>query len=518
MPIVREILPITLARTSKLRVAAYCRVSSDSEDQLNSYLAQVEEYTVRINSNSEWVFVDIYADEGTTGTRMDNRNDFNRMLKACRRGKIDLILVKSITRFARNNKECLEVLRELKSLNVGVIFENLGVDTRQISSEMMVSLYSTLAQEESLSTSQNVRKFVQVRMRSGIYKLSVPPYGYDLKNGKLVINSEESKIVKEIFGGFLMGKTRKQIAESFNDRGLTFKGKTWKHQTIAYILTNEKYIGDSLLQKRFKTDELPFRFQKNRGEKEKIIIHGSHTQIIERDCFELVQNLIKQRTPINPNQYDGVSKRPLTSKIKCTNCDKNYKRRILGGEIVWGCATYETLGKKHCPANRVTEQEVYMIFIRLCQRLKDNPEILSSLLSQLQELQSQNAKYDGKIIEINKRIAELKAQNEMYTHMQAENLMDSAILMSQINGIQAQIQTLQTERKQMIDKDDDESILKTKNIISTLNAVGDIKEFNALIFSNTIEKIEIDDNNLTFNLKNGLKVKEVYAKRSRNGR
>ena len=515
MRIVQEVLPTALIQTSKLRVAAYCRVSSDSEDQLNSYAAQVDEYTTRINDNAEWIFVDIYADEGITGTHMDKREDFNRMLKTCRRGKIDLILVKSITRFARNNKECLEVLRELKSLNIGVIFENQGIDTRQISSEMMVSLYSTLAQEESISISQNVRKFVQERMKNGTYKMSFAPYGYNLQDGILIINPNKSKIIKNIFGEFLMGKGTKAIAENLNAQWLTFRGKPWKYQTIAYILSNEKYMGDTLLQKRFKTDTLPFKLSKNRGEKEKVIINNSHAPIIERKCFQSVQTLIKQRTNLNPNQYDGVSKYPLTSKIECANCGKNYKRRIFNDEIVWGCATYETLGKKHCPANRIAEQEVYMIFVRLCQKLKDNPQILSSLLSGLQELQSQQARHDSELIEINKKIAELKAQNEVFEHLKAENLMTSALLMPQINGIQAQIRALQIERKRLIEKDDDESIPKTKEIISIFNAVNEFEKFNPIIFSNIMQKIVIDQNEVVFVLKNNLELREKYRKRGR---
>ena len=254
----------------KLRVAAYARVSSSSEDQLNSYRVQNQYYSELISNNPDWEMVDIYADEGITGTSVEKREDFQRMMQDCRKGKIDRILVKSISRFARNTKDCLAAVRELKELGVSVQFEEQGIDTSKVSSEMVTAIMASLAQKGSESISSNVRWGVQKRMLDGTFISSSVPYGYEMFHGQLRILPSEAQFVKWIFQAYLSGLNAQSIAEQMNQAYVLLgieNTRKWHNTTILYILSNERYIGDSLWQKTYATDSLPTRQIKNTGSK-----------------------------------------------------------------------------------------------------------------------------------------------------------------------------------------------------------------------------------------------------------
>lgn len=230
----------------KLRVAAYARVSSASDDQLNSFAAQNQYYTSLISSKENWSMVDIYADEGITGTSAEKREDFQRLLADCRRGLIDRVLVKSISRFARNTKECLEAIRELKSLGVGVRFEKENIDTATMSGEMMTALFASFAQAESESISGNMRWSYQRRMEAGTFLPSSMAYGYKLVGRKIEIDADAALVVCRIFQWYLNGVNRIAIAKMLNEEGISSgQRKKWHSASVRYILTNEKYTGDS---------------------------------------------------------------------------------------------------------------------------------------------------------------------------------------------------------------------------------------------------------------------------------
>ena len=239
------IIPPSESKPDTLRVAAYCRVSSDSSDQLHSYAAQIRKYTAEIGSHEDWELVDIYADEGLTGTRMDKREDFNRMLSDCRKGRIDKVLVKSVSRFARNTKDCLAALRELMSLGVTVYFEKENINTETLTTELMVSVSGALAQQESISISQNQRISYKRRMERGEFITCTAPLGYRLVNGKnLEIIPEEAKLIRWIFESYLSGHSTKWIAARMTEQGIptTWNRGVWHEQVIRKILANEKYI------------------------------------------------------------------------------------------------------------------------------------------------------------------------------------------------------------------------------------------------------------------------------------
>ena len=311
----------------KIRIAAYCRVSTDSEDQLNSYMTQLRYYENFLSESETERLVSVYADEGITGTRMDKREEFQRMLKDCRRGKIDRIIVKSISRFARNTKDCLSVLRELKDLGITVLFESQNIDTANITDEIMVTVMGGLAQEESASISKNVRWSIRSKMKNGTVKFHSAPLGYDLYEGNLIINKREAEIVKSIYKMFLSGMGYASICRELNESKVIKNDKEtkWFPTSIQYILTNEKYIGDSLWQKNYNTS-MPYRKVRNKGELEKYYINNTHEAIITREEFEKVQELIEQRKHPNKNLINNY---PLSKKIYCGKCKKIYKRTLL---------------------------------------------------------------------------------------------------------------------------------------------------------------------------------------------
>ena len=265
---------ITEEKSRIIRCAAYCRVSSDSADQLNSFMAQLKYYENFLADSETETLVNVYADEGVTGTREDKREDFQRMMSDCRKGKIDRIYTKSISRFARNTKDCLKNIRELKSLGITVFFEKENIDTANMHDEMMITIMGGLAQEESTSLSQNMRWSIQKRMQNGTYKIARPPFGFDIINGKLEVNEEKAQIVNQIFNWYISGCGLQKIANILNENCIPSSQKQtkWTADIVKYILTNERYIGDAVFQKNYITESLPHLKRRNCGEKPKYYV------------------------------------------------------------------------------------------------------------------------------------------------------------------------------------------------------------------------------------------------------
>lgn len=297
MPQIKLISPLTQQTVKKLRVAAYCRVSTNSADQLNSYAAQIRIYTKKIQQKPEWEFVDIFADEGISGTKSKNRPEFQRMIRMCELRKIDLIITKSLSRFARNTKEALEYTRKLKLLDVGVMFEKEGINTLSLGDEMLLNTFAAIAQEESQAISQNQRLSIIKRMETGTYVDSNAPYGYRLINKQLEEYQPEADIVRWIFKSYLNGMSTAEIAREISSNGVLTKcGKEkWKSSKIAYMLSNERYVGDSKYQKTYRTATVPFTQYKNRGEEDMYYATETHIGLIDRETFEKVQTLLKCR-------------------------------------------------------------------------------------------------------------------------------------------------------------------------------------------------------------------------------
>ncbi|MCM1509056.1 MAG: recombinase family protein, partial [Ruminococcus flavefaciens] len=387
MPTVTIIKPITENENGvKLRVVAYCIVSSDSADQLNSYMAQMTYYSGKFENSETETLVDLYADEGISGTRDDKRAEFQRLISDCRKGKIDRIYTKSISRFSRNTKDCLKNIRELKALGISVFFEKENLDTAKITDEIMITVLGGLAQEESISISQNMQWSIQKRMQKGTYIASNQPYGYDKINGQLVVNEAEAEIVRRIFDEYLSGFGINSICKNLNSDGLIMakSGIIWKKKAVRYILTNEKYIGDCLWRKSYTENVFPFKKPKNRGQTEQYYVTGNHEPIISREIFEKVQELMSQKS-----EYFGNTEfrtYPLSLKIKCGHCGTTYRKKNVNSKCYWVCQKHD-YDSELCPYKGIPQSEFYDIFIRMFNKILTNyKEIIVPVQTALQEL------------------------------------------------------------------------------------------------------------------------------------
>ena len=368
MPTVTVIHPtITEEKAVRIRCAAYCRVSSDSEDQINSFMAQIRYYS-RIFENSETeTLIDIYADEGVTGTCEDKRNEFQRMMKDCRKGKIDRIYTKSISRFARNTKDCLKNVRELKSLGITIYFEKENVDTANMNDEMMITIMGGLAQEESISISQNMRWSIKKRMENGTMKMCTTVFGYELVDGELILKPDEAEIVKQIFAWYLNGYGTAAIAKKLNNKGVQKHGNRchWTPATIKQMLINEKYVGDQLFQKYYTTDTLPFRQIVNKGERNQYYYSERHEPIVSREIFDKVQQLLFE----HKDSFRGIVYNHIMSKkIYCGECGATYKLKCRNNKKYWVCRIHDAESEK-CSAKQVEEIRISSAFIKLYNKL-----------------------------------------------------------------------------------------------------------------------------------------------------
>ena len=282
-------IPATQSETVTLRIAAYCRVSTDSNDQLNSFAAQQNHYNEYIRSHERWEMVDIYADEGITGTSTAKRDDFQRMLSDCRKGRIDKILVKSMSRFARNTTECLESIRELKALGISIFFEEHNIDTKMVSSEMLTAVLAYCAQAESKSISRNMRWSIQKRMENGTFNTCRAATGFRLSGDGLQVHPEEASVVCGIFEDYLRGMNTREIATRLNQEQAL--GRTWSRRLVDYMLMNERYAGNALLQKKYRTETMPRIKKPNHGERPMYYVRNSNSAIVSQEMFEKASEL-----------------------------------------------------------------------------------------------------------------------------------------------------------------------------------------------------------------------------------
>ena len=366
-----------LEATAKLRVCAYCRVSTENEEQLSSYVAQVTHYTDYIKRNPEWDSARIYADEGISGTNTKKRVEFNRMIEDCMAGKIDMVITKSISRFARNTLDTLQYVRQLKEKNIAIFFEKENVNTLDSKGEFLITLLGSLAQEESSNISQITRMGIAYRFQEGKVIVNHNRFlGYAKdENGNLVIVLEEAEIIKRIYREFLEGKSDLKIAKGLEHDGiLTGAGKaTWWASTIKSILKNEKYMGDALLQKTHTVDFLTKKRVKNNGIVQQYYVEDSHPAIINKEEFAAVQNEFERRSSMRGYSQTGksayTSEYAFSGKIFCQNCGSKFRRASWGTgknkQYVWRCINREQNGVDKCSAKTVKEKALEQAFLRV---------------------------------------------------------------------------------------------------------------------------------------------------------
>ncbi|MCM1008875.1 MAG: recombinase family protein [Ruminococcus flavefaciens] len=356
----------------QLRVAAYCRVSTEQEEQQNSYQVQIAYYTDLINRKKEWTLAGIFADEGISGTQTKKRTEFNRMIRMCKNKKIDLVITKSISRFARNTVDCLEYVRQLKDLGIGVIFEKENINTLTMTSEFMIALYGSFAQAESESISKNVSWGKEKAYREGRVAFQYKHLlGYKKgADGKPEIVPDEAEIVRLIYKLFLDGYSMRNIKKFLECKGfLTSQGKKiWNESLVSSILKNEKYVGDALMQKTYTLDCITHKVVKNKGERPMFLVTDHHDPIIDRDTYNRVQQELARRTSkrkvsdkTTTEQGRYSSKYALTELLICGKCGTPYRRATWivkeKKQIVWRCISRLEHGKKYCPDSPTIKEE-----------------------------------------------------------------------------------------------------------------------------------------------------------------
>ena len=510
----------------QLNVAAYCRVSTDSEDQLQSYEAQVSYYKDHICKNPKWRFAGIYADEGITGTVVSKRERFKDMIKDCEKGKIDLILTKSVSRFARNTVDSLNYVRKLKSMGIGVFFEEQNIDTLTTDSEMFIGLYSVMAQSESENISANVRWGIQQRMKNGTYSFNYRTYGYRKgEDGEPEIVPEEAEIVKRIFSLYLDGYSVDKIATYLNENGVRSKtGTEWKKGTVQGILINEKYVGDLLMQKTFSTDCISKKTKKNNGELPMYLISNNHKPIIDRETFKMAQAEKAKRGAKRKKSNIAItengkysSKYALTELLICGECGSSYRRKLKyynGNKMVyWRCINRIENGKKYCKKSfGVPEKKLHNAICRgISKMIPDREEILSAIKSTLEYAVFGNKdNLDRFNIELNIKQLQDEADELMTNAISTGG--DKERYFEEIEKIYTKIKALREKLDSMqsavIEKTEgNDEINRIAEFLE--NETFDMKEYDDTIIRRIVDCIKVMSNNtIVIILKGGFEITE----------
>lgn len=432
-----KVNPITLTpigQVVKRRVAAYARVSTDSDEQYSSYEAQVTYYTNFIKGKPNWEFVKVYADEGISGTTTKRRDDFNEMIESALRGEIDLIITKSISRFARNTLDTITYVRKLKAAGVEVYFEKENLWSLDDKTEFLLTIMASIAQEESRSISQNVTLGKRWSMKEGKVSFAYKNFlGYEKVDGKIVINEEQAKIVRLIYMLFLKeGKTCSGIAEYLKSKGIpTPSGKScnWTKNTITSILTNEKYKGDALLQKTYTFDYLEHKLVPNKGELPQYYVENNHPAIIERDIWEMVQTEMMRRSMLGA-AYSASS--IFVSKLVCGDCGRPYGKKKWHStdkytKEIYRCNDKYNKSHAQCQTPTLTEEEIKEKFIRAYNLVMcDKQQVINDTLAVIEmlmgtdELDLEIAERQARIDEISKAVSVMVRENARTVQDQIE--------------------------------------------------------------------------------------------------
>lgn len=358
---VRQVMPLKAPTTKEIRVAAYARVSSGKDAMLQSLSTQVSYFSEYIQNHPGWQFAGVYADEAKTGTK-DDRPEFQRMIQDCRDGKIDMIITKAVSRFARNTVTLLETTRELKALGVAVFFQKEGIYSNRGQGELALSLLATVAQEESRAVSDNCKWRIRSRFKAGELANFRFMYGYKIRHHQVEIVPEQAEVVAGIFKDYLAGLGCNAIAKSLRERNVsTIFGGKWTGNRVMVLLKNEKYAGNALLQKKYVADHITKKLVLNRGQLSRYYSTGTHPAIIAPEIFKEVQGMIEVHRTENKIAVKTPATYPFTKKIECTACGKSYRRVVYKGEPKWQCATYLREGRESCPAKQIPEAVLYTL-------------------------------------------------------------------------------------------------------------------------------------------------------------
>lgn len=513
----------------QLQVAAYCRVSTDQEEQLTSYEAQMAYYTDKIMTNPEWTMAGIFADEGITGTSAKKRPEFLRMIRLCKRGKIDVILTKSISRFARNTVDCLNYIRELKELGIPVIFEKENINTMKADSEIIITMLGGFAQAESESISQNVRWGKRQSFKSGKVTFQYSRiYGYERgEDDKPHVIPGQAEVVKRIFESYLAGMSVANIKKMLEAEGILAAGgkPQWSEGALQYLLRNEKYCGDALLQKTYIENCISKKIKKNNGELPKYLVKDHHEAIIDRPLFELVQAEIARRAgkrkvsdKTSKTQQSKYSSRyALTELLVCGDCGTAFRRVTWAKrgkkKVVWRCINRLDYGTRYCKNSPTIEEETVhaAVLAALNSAMENREQLIGILKTNLEITLSENNGYKLNPILMESRIREM-SKTMMELVAASTKAGNSGSYEKEFKAISDEIMSLQKEldRHKAQQNGPDAITLQIEDICRTLqDAPFECTEYKDSIVRQMIDTIRVmDEDTLHIVFKGGYEVEQ----------
>lgn len=518
-------------KIERLRVAAYCRVSTDTEDQLNSYRSQVQYYTDLIQKKKEWVMTEVYADEAITGTQITKREGFQRMISDCMNDKIDMVITKSISRFARNTLDTLKYVRMLKEKNIAIFFEDENINTLTMDGELLLVVLSSVAQQEVENISDNVKKGLKMKMQRGelVGFQGCIGYDYDRETKTLSVNREEAEIVKYIFERYVQGAGTAIISRELNEMGYKTKlGNKWMQSTVMGVIKNEKYKGDILLGKTFTVDPITKRRLDNMGEEDQYYIKNHHEPIVSEELFDKANEIRKLRGKSNTHSHpeDGRRMRytrqyAFSSMLECAFCGSNFSRRTWHSsskytKTIWACVRGTKDGKKFCPHSKgIPEKVIEDAFVQSYKLLSgDNRDVLDEFIERVETTLSESST-EKNIKKIDNEITNIENKKKKLLDMCLEEKIDSAAYKEKTDELSGKIKQLLIERQDYVEKQQDEENLKkrTKEFKSLLEKNQVLEEFDRGVFESIVEKVivgeineegNVDPYKLTFVYKTGI--------------
>lgn len=499
--------------TGKIKVAAYCRVSTDQSEQLLSLETQKAHYESWIKSHDNWAYAGLYYDEGISGTKKDTRHALIKMLSDCEHGLIDYVVTKSISRLARNTTDCLEIVRKLLDLGIAVYFEKENIDTGSMDSELLLSIMGSIAESESLSISENNKWSIQKKFLNGTFKCSCPPYGYDWdkKKGEMVVNSKQAEIVKYIFSQTLAGVGTHDIAKKLAAMGApTKKGGKWTGHTISGIIRNEKYTGDCLFQKTY-TDSA-YKRHTNFGELDQYYVENHHEAIISKEEYEAANAVVNRRREEKGIQLDSskYQKRyPLSGKVICGNCKATYKRKKYSNMVVLSCTTHVD-DKEKCDMKYIHLADVERAFATMMNKLIfGRNRVLKPFYASIRDSNKTDAFL--RMHEIDEQLELITEKKQNVKGLYAQGIIEPAVYAKGMNDLTAEADRLTLERDSISysAKTDIAFIEETRELLEYTKEAEMHTDFDAEAFERFVEKIIVRDrHSLEFQMKCGLKLTE----------
>ncbi len=513
----------------RLRVAAYCRVSTDDEDQIKSYNSMVTHYTDMINNNKEWINAGIFADKAITGTKSENREEFQNMIQECMKGNIDMVIAKSIPRFARNTLDTLKYVRMLKERNIAVYFEVEKINTLK-DGEFLITILSSVAQQEVENTSAYVKKGLKMKMKRGelVGFQGCLGYDYDVATKSLSVNEDGAEVVRYIFERYVAGAGSTMIARELNEQNkLTIKGNKWTSSSVMGIINNEKYKGDVLLGKTFTVDPISKRRLENLGEEDRFYIREHHEPIISEEMFARAQEIRERR---NGNRKTAtLGKREKFSRqyafscmLECGFCGANLSRRRWHSsskykKTIWQCVKSTKDGKRFCPDSKgIPEQVIEEAFVESYRMLcVDNKEVLEEFIRRVEKTLSENT-IEDKLQKLHKSADNIQVKRKKLLDNYLNGIVAQDIYEETEVGYERKLSEIKAKIKMMENQLDDEDSLqrRIKDFKKALSQNEVLTEFDRGIFESIIEKVIVggydDDGNkdpykITFIYKTGFR-------------